>query len=498
MKKRVFFAAFTLCALVPVAARSQQTVRFNDRAPDEQPEPPLVSVWIDDGSLFRYGQPVRVRYRVEEDAYVVVARVDWDGNLTLLFPSGRNRQSLVRGGRDHAITGSRVGARGTFVATERNGGTGYVFALASYEPFDLSQLSQSDFSSWVTGINVGRPMARYVGDPHRIITRFAQLVLWSPDTEYDFDVAYYSVDSPTWVATSSAFVTCMGYGSGWYGDEYDSYGFSRSGCSSMEWWMRQCALGYSYASWSLGFPIGCLPIMRQPQFVNQPYGPRPPRPVPDSLRLNPWAPDSITRPNVERRNAVNGPHRMTVEPAVAPVATGDDPSYAIPRRALERMRDRGVREGRSARAEGSGPMPMPARPAPVAVDRPTENADRPRREMTPPSRDDERVPPRRGLNRNAGDDSRGSTRSYDPPPRAATPSVERERRGSANDRPARSGGPVRNDPPPRAAERPHETRNPPRPAPATTEQTRPSTTERRPPEERKPAEERKPSTERHQ
>jgi hypothetical protein len=497
MKKRLFGAALALCAVVPGVAHSQQTVRFNDRALDEQPEPPLVSVWIDDGSMFRYGQPVRVRYRVEDDAYVVVARVDWDGNLTVLFPSGRNRQSLVRGGRDHAITGARLGARGTFVATERNGGSGYVFALASHEPLDLSRLAQRDFSSWVTGINVGRPMARYVGDPYRVITRFAQLVLWSPDTEYDFDVAYYSVDTPTWVSTSSAVDACLGYRSArdWYGDEFE-YGYAwnpgrgRYGCSGMEWWLGQCFV-YANSSWALGFPIGCIPVMRRQQVAYQPNGPQPPPPVPDSVKLNPWAPDSITRPNVERRNAVNGPHRMAVEPAVAPVATGDDPSYAIPRRALERMRDRGVREGGTARSDGTGPLPMPARPAPVAVDRPTDAA-RPPREMAPPNRDDERVPPRRGSNRNGGDDSRGSARSYDPPPRAASPSIERERRGSASDRPSRSGGPVRSDPPPRAAERPQETRTPPRPAPVRTEQPRPSTTER------KPAEERKPSTERHQ
>jgi hypothetical protein len=498
MRKRVLGTAFALCALVPVATPSQQTVRFNDRAQLEQEEPPVVSVWIDDGSMFRYGQPVRVRYRVEDDAYVVVARVDWDGNLTLLYPSGRNREALVRGGRDHAITGARLGARGTFVATERNGGTGYVFALASHVPFDLSRLSQRDFSSWVTGISLGRPTARYVGDPYRVITRFAQLVLWAPDTEFDFDIAYYSVDAPTWVTASSAIDACMGSrsGRGWYGYEYDDFGYgwndgySRYGCSGMEWWMRQCALGYSYSQWSLGFPIGCIPLLRQPQVANYPNGPRPPRPLPDSSRVNPWVPDSISRPNVEQRGQVNGPHRMTVEPAVAPVAVGRDESYAIPRRAFERMRERGVREGRSAGADGTGPMPMPARPSPVAVDKPADGANRPPREMAPPTRDDERVPPRRA-NRDAGGESRGGARTYDPPPRKASPSIERERRAPASDRPSRSAGSGRNDPPPRAVDRAPETRNPPAPAPVRTEQPKPSTTERKPAE-------RKPSSERNQ
>jgi hypothetical protein len=451
--------------------------------------------------MFRYGQPVRVRYRVEDDAYVVVARVDWDGNLTLLYPSGRTREALVRGGRDHAINGSRLGGRGTFVASERNGGTGYVFALASHAPFDLSRLSQRDFSSWVTGISVGRPTARYVGDPYRVITRFAQLVLWAPDTQFDFDIAYYSVDAPTWVTASSSMNACFNnrYGRGLYGDvygnEYDDYGTygygwnSRYNCSSIGWWLRQCSLGYSYSAWALGFPIGCFPVLRPRQVANHPNGPLPPRPVPDSVKLNPWVADSISKPNVDRQGQVNGPHRMAVEPSVAPVAVGGDRSYAIPPRALERMRDRGIREGRSARADDTGPLPMPARPSPVAVDKPADEAVRPPREMAPPNRADERVPPRRG--RDARADSRGAGRTYDPPPRTASPSIERERRVPANDRPARSSG-ARNDPPPRAVERAPATRNPPRPAPVRTEQPRPATTER------KPAEERKPSSERHQ
>jgi hypothetical protein len=502
MRKRVFGAALAVCALVPVAIAAQQTVRFNDAVALDHDEPPLVSVWIEGGTAFRFGQPIRVRYRVEEDAYVVVARVDWDGNLTILHPAGRNRQALVRGGTDHTIHSNRLGGRGTFVANERNGGTGYVFALASYAPFDLSRLSQRDFSAWVTGIALGQPTSRYVGDPDRVIARFSQLVVWDPDTTWDYDVEFYSVDSPSWVSTASAFEeTCFssrsrrGYGYSAYGyDPYrdGSYDFGYS-CAGIPWGLQSCALSFSQYSWSMGFPIGCLPYYRRPQVAHNPPGPPPVTPPgKDSVRVNPWAPESIGRPNVDQRGAVNGPHRMTVEPAVAPVAVGGDGSYSIPRRALERMRDRGLREGRPT-SEPGGPMPMPARPAPVTNDQPSIEWVRPPRAMAPVNRDRDPGPPRRGAREDRGE-SRGSARSYDPPPRTASPAYERERQRPSDNGRGRSGssGAVRHDPPPRVSDRSPEVRSsPPPPAPPRVEQSRPPATERKP-AERKPAEERKP------
>lgn len=504
MRKPVLGAALAACALVPVAISAQQTVRFNDAAPLERPEePPLVSVWVDGGSMFRFGQPVRVRYRVEEDAYVVVARVNWEGQLTLLHPRARNRQSMVRGGTDHMINGNRLGASGTFVANERNGGTGYVFAIASWAPFDLSRLSQRDFSAWVTGISMGQPVSRYVGDPHRVISRFSQLVLWDEGTTFDYDVAYYSVDSPTWMTTASSFdEPCFGnryqrgnsYGYNYYGygHGYDDYGY----CNETPWGLQRCALGFSYHSWSMGLPMGCFGGLRRQQVARHPNPPPVTPPGRDSVRVNPWAPESIGRPNVDQRGASNGPHRMTVEPAVAPVAVGRDQSYSIPPRAWQRMRDRSEREGRASGAEASGPMPMPARPSPVATEDPSIEWVRPPRAMAPVNRDGDRgPPPRRGASRDDAGESRGSARRHDPPPRTATPVYERERRRPADDGRGRSssaGATRRNDPPPRAVDRSPATRNPPAPAPVRSEPSRPPATERKPTETRKPTEERKP------
>ena len=498
MWKPVYSAALALCVLVPVVSPAQQTVRFNDSVATGVDEPPIVSVWLDHGSTFRFGEPVRVRYRVEEDAYVVVARVDWDGNLTLLHPSRRTRQSMVRGAVDHAIHSSRLGARGTFVANERNGGTGYVFAIASYTPFDLSRLSQRDFSAWVTGVSIGRPTSRYVGDPDRVIARFAQLVLWDDETTFDYDIEFYAVDGPAWVTSTASFYDeelCFsnrsrrGYGYYGYGSQ-GAYGYGAGGyCGGIPWGLQSCGFGYSLYSWSMGYPIGCMPFFRRPQVAQNP--PRPPMnpPSEDSAKVNAWAPDSISRPNVDRRGNENGPHRMTVDPSTTPVGAVSEGSYSIPSRALDRMREKSEREGRS-RSRDSGPMPMPARPSPVTADQPSIEWVRPPRAMAPVNRDRDPGPPRRGTR---GDDnaSRGSARHNDPPPRVSSPVYERERRmPSAGRARSGSGSSRAHEPPPRVIDRSPETRRASPPAPRT--ESRPPATERKPTEQRKPAEERKP------
>jgi hypothetical protein len=479
--------------MVPAALAAQQTVRFNDAARLAPDEPPYVTVSIDGGSMFRFGEPVRVRFAVSEAAHVVVARVDWEGNLTVLHPSGRNRRTLVKGEQEHVIHGTRLGGRGTFVANERNGGTGYVFAIASHDPFDLSRLAQRDFSAWVTGVSVGRPIARYVGDPHRVIARFAQLVLWSDDSPFDYDITYYSVDSPGWVTSFASFYDEPCFDSRSYRSGYTSrYGSESFYCNGMPWGLQHCALGYSYFSWYLGVPIGCVPIHRRPQVATGPNPPVP-TPVPDSLRVNPWAPDSISRPNVDKRGTTNGPHVMTAEPATAPVQVDRDRSYSIPPRALRGLRDRGVRDGVSSAAEGSGPAPMPARPAPVSGEPPQIEWVRPPRAATP-DRAEDREPPRRGARRDDNAAPRGTTRSWDPPPRAASPVIERERRGGSQDRRGGAASPgQRQDPPPRVIERSPPPRAIERSQAPRAQPARTPPAERKPVEQRKPAEERKPA-----
>ena len=137
-----FFCVATLPAQNP-------TVRWNtivDSLGIGESPAPAVRIFLDQRFL-RYGEPVRVGFRVEEEAFVVIARVDGAGNLTVMHPSGRRGVASVSAGEDHFIRSARFGTRASFVARERPGSSGYVFALASHEPLDLSRLTQRDFSA---------------------------------------------------------------------------------------------------------------------------------------------------------------------------------------------------------------------------------------------------------------------------------------------------------------------------------------------------------------
>lgn len=439
-------SAVGLSALLASTAWAQ-TTRWNDAAPalGAESDPPIVSVWLD-RQMFSLGEPVRVGFRVEEDAYVVVARVDWDGNLTVLYPRGRGYRTEATGGRDTYIPSARMGARGTFVANERSGGTGYVFALASRAPLDLSRLSQRDFSSWVTGIPRSRPTTRYVGDPYRVVQRFARLVLYDPMVEWDYDVAFYSVDSPSWVTTASAYGNyCVGYGargmnvSAWGTrlSEYDDdlfWGYGNSfGCRSL----------YNYTScysalYGVGYyvPLFCgRPRYYGGQVANGPVPP-PVRGDDDERPVNGWVPDSIGRPNVDVKTNgggnANGPHVMTVDrdrPAPAGWNARDDLSFSIPARALRGLRERREPAGTQPLGGGvnSGPAPMPSRPTPEVTREPVEWV-RPPRAFEPATRDVERLPQRGAIRREQAA-SRGpdrGMREFSPPVRTSSPVFDRE------------------------------------------------------------------------
>lgn len=335
-----------------------QVIRWNAlaSASDTLEDAPIVKVWLEGTSVYSYGAPVRVWFNVSQDAYVIVARVDANGHLTLLYPASRTMSTGVEGGRDIPIRGRRGSA--SFYATDRVGG-GFVFAMASYDPFDLSRLALRDFDRYVTGMYVGRPSRVYIGDPHRVVTRFASLVNFSDDSPFDYAVEYYNVDAPYWVSSAGFANFCNGY----YGnyrrgmqERWDDEMFYGMGSSYGSWAncgnvSAYCGLGYlnspwgyDLMGWGAGGPLCFYP--RNGQGTSQP--PVLP-PATDSVRVPGWLPDSIKggRPDTvgtipERRNgeALNNIRRQTTiteGPGRGTTVDADDPSrrsYAIPGRAL--------------------------------------------------------------------------------------------------------------------------------------------------------------------
>lgn len=430
-------------------------------AADTSDDSPTVKLWLENGPAYSYGSPVRVRFQVSDDAYVIVARVNSNGHLTLLYPSSRLTTSEVEGGREVEVRGRR--GPGAFYADDRLGG-GFIFAVASYDPFVLTRLGIRDFDRYVTGTYVGRPTRVYVGDPHTVITRFVNMVSFSDASPFDYAVEYYNVDAPYFVTSAGYSAYCSGYNNyyrpslaeRWDDDYYGYYGISSLGCNPYAQCSAYGLYGFGYSTWFGGasnfYPNYCYPSAG----TNNPTLPTTP-PGSDSLKVPRWLTDSVggRRPDTvgvlppeytdaptddELQRGPSALRRMVTgtEGPRRPIVVADDPSdnsYAIPDRALRRSP---ITIGQTRDGGAGSPIDRPDRRSASASDGPSIDWVRPPREVvhTPVSSGEGFLPrsPRDRGNGNGIDRTRGNGSSSNGYPTYVNPS-------------GRRGEQVRNDPP---------------------------------------------------
>ena len=229
---------FLMGALValPMVAPRAQTVTWNDRPPSAwQDQAPRVRIAIQGDRSVAFGAPVLVQFEVSDDAYVSVVRVDGNGRMTVLYPGTRQARAAVKGGQIHYARNSKLGFQASFVATERTFG-GYVFAIASFAPLDLSGFESRDFERFGAYSRFTQVNRTYAGRPDEYIERFAAQVLWDADTPYDFDVDYYfpwGQMTPVNAYALCGAISRYGYGPvytlAYDWDAWDMYGSSYSG-----------------------------------------------------------------------------------------------------------------------------------------------------------------------------------------------------------------------------------------------------------------------------
>ena len=147
-------------------------------------EAPDVELWVSGDNLFRRGDRARVYFRTDEDAYVTIVRIDTDGRVDILFPEDPYDNAEVRGGHTYRVYGH---GHESFVINDYPG-LGYIFAIASWEPFDYDRVSRGRHWDY-----------RYAGgrvhrDPYVAARDFADLLLVDSRASYSFDVAEYHVE----------------------------------------------------------------------------------------------------------------------------------------------------------------------------------------------------------------------------------------------------------------------------------------------------------------
>jgi len=145
---------------------------------------PHLRLWTNHEDPYRQGEAARVYLQVDRDAFVTVVRVDTDGRMRILFPAEPWGENRARGGRSFEVVGP-VGEP-TFEVDD-DPGLGYLFAVASTEPFNYDAFTARDRwdyrsveDGWVRG------------DPYVALTDFAAQI--AGGSQYDYDLTPYSVD----------------------------------------------------------------------------------------------------------------------------------------------------------------------------------------------------------------------------------------------------------------------------------------------------------------
>lgn len=173
---------------------------------------PKVSVWTNSTDPYQRGDRVRVYVSAETDAYVTVLRVDTDGRIRMLYPIEPWQDNFVRGGRTFEVLGRDDD---NAFDVDDYPGVGYVFAVASADPFTYDQFVRNDHWDY-RGIADGR----VTGDPYVTLTDFAGKITGQDD--WDYDITPYYVDKayeyPRFICYN-----CHAYASYSYWDPYSEY-----------------------------------------------------------------------------------------------------------------------------------------------------------------------------------------------------------------------------------------------------------------------------------
>src|SRR5467141_1523308 len=104
---------------------------------------PKVELWTNrgDAAVYTRGERVRLYFRLDQDAYVTIFRVDTDGRVRVLFPREPWEDNFARGGREIEVQGYE--SRDVFQIDD-SPGVGYLFAVAAADPFVYDAIASGD------------------------------------------------------------------------------------------------------------------------------------------------------------------------------------------------------------------------------------------------------------------------------------------------------------------------------------------------------------------
>ena len=148
---------------------------------------PYIEVWTNNNEVFRRGDRVRVYFRTESESYVTIFRVNTDGRVRVLFPRGPWEDNYARGDRRYEVQAH--GNRSSFIVDDYPG-QGYLFAVASADPFNFHNIVSADHWDY-RRIAAG---GRITGDPYVSLMGLIDLIVPPNYSDYSYDVLPYYVE----------------------------------------------------------------------------------------------------------------------------------------------------------------------------------------------------------------------------------------------------------------------------------------------------------------
>ncbi len=297
---------FANLALLSLAVLSPSTSTVRDGSLSR----PRIELWTNrgDAAVYTRGERVRLYFRLDQDAYVTIFRVDTDGRVRVLFPRDPWEDNFARGGREFEVDGRVLGSDA--FAIDDYPGVGYLFAVASADAFVYDQIESGDHWDY-------RVIAdgRVRGDPYVAMTDLAQRIVPNGYTDWDYDVISYNVgqhyDYPRFLCYD-----CHSYVSYSFWDPY------YASCVRFRMFVYDDPWYYPYRYYGGSRVVFERPYRPQPRFIFKDWGSDRPsregfvsrereRPVNDNTRRGVTGRDigglgSVPPPNVRDRHGRPG------------------------------------------------------------------------------------------------------------------------------------------------------------------------------------------------
>jgi len=184
--------AIAALVLLTAAAWAQPEEDYNYISQQPNGNKLDLKVWVDKGDKATYepGEDIRVYFRTNRDAYVVVYNIDTRGNVHLLYPYEYRDSRFVEGNRPYRIPGLRDD-----YSLKVNGpqGTERIVAIATREPFYIPDLGWNNNPDQLTEEDyyyLNKPEGE---DDWDFIERLNHRIV--PDyVDYELDVATFQVE----------------------------------------------------------------------------------------------------------------------------------------------------------------------------------------------------------------------------------------------------------------------------------------------------------------